>query len=248
MKFADVVIGGWMMRLLLCLVTTCHFYYYNNIVVVMAVPIDANSYETLTKDKNAVFLKLYIEWCVNCQELAPAWEALEKEWIDHPTVLIGEIDCGNSINMEWCDDAFHIIGVPTLLYGDPSRDGMYLEEYRDTQKDAASLIKFAQATLTLPVCNPHRMEGCTETDRTLMESYWERSMEDLDQEIQTKEAQIQAHKDAYDKEFNQLQKQYNDKEFAKSMHQIDVKDDIRILQEIKQELLKSRMSQEARKI
>jgi thiol-disulfide isomerase/thioredoxin len=225
---------AWRMMRALLLMTSCHFYF--NIIVVTAIPIDVNSYETLTSGKNAVFLKLYIDWCVNCKELAPAWEALEKEWRDHPTVLIGEIDCGNSINREWCDDAFHIVGVPTLLYGDPSSDGMYLEEYRDTQKDAGSLIQFAKTTLTQPVCNPNRMDGCTENDRALMESYWERSIDDLDQEIQAKEAQIQAYKDAYKKEFSQLQKQYNDKEFEMSMYQIDVKDDIRILNEIKQEL------------
>lgn len=236
---------GMMMRLvqsLFLVMTFCHFYD----IVVWAVPIDVNSYETLTQGKNAVFLKLYIDWCTNCKELAPAWEALEKEWKDHPTVLIGEIDCGNSINMEWCDDAFHIIGVPTLMYGDPSSDGMYLEEYRDTQKDAESLSNFAKATLTQPVCNPNRMEGCSEKDRTLMESYWGRSIDDLDQEIQEKEAEIQAYKEAHENAFNQLQKQYNAMEFEKSMNAIDFKDNIRILKEIKQEL--KSMSVEERKL
>jgi thiol-disulfide isomerase/thioredoxin len=243
------VIGMMMIQRLvvtgLLLLTSCHF--YNSDMMVLAVPIDINNYVTLTKDKNQVFLKLYIDWCVNCQELAPAWDALEKEYKDHATVLIGEIDCGNSINMEWCDDAFHIIGVPTLLYGDPSSDGMYLEEYRDTQKDAASLQKFAKATLTQPVCNPNRMEGCTENDRTLMESYWGRSLDDLEHEIQEKEAAIQAYKDAFESEFNRLQKQYNDKEFEKSMNAIDIKDNIRILKEIKQEL-KSSIIKEEREI
>jgi thiol-disulfide isomerase/thioredoxin len=222
---------------------SCHFFYNS---AVLAVPIDVNSYETLTKDKNSVFLKLYIDWCTKCKELAPAWEALEKEWKDHPTVLIGEIDCGNSINMEWCDDAFHITGVPTLLYGDPSNDGMYLEEYRDTQKDTESLSNFAKATLTQPVCNPNRFEGCTEKDRTLMESYWGRSIDDLDQEIHEKEAKIQGYKDAHENAFNQLQKQYNAMEFEKSMNAIDIKDNIRILNEVKQEL--TSMSKEEKEI
>ena len=199
--------------------------------VASGVAVTQETYHALTKDKKAVFLKLHVEWCSNCKEMKSDWDALEREYTDHPDILIGEVDCGSSA-AQWCDAAFSIIGVPTLLYGDPSNDGMYLEEYRE-EKDVESLKRFTRTILTLPVCNPTNMGGCTRDERKLMESYWRRSVASLEKEIQDKEAQIQRLNDDLKVEFDRLQKDYNAKDLQHYIQKIDLKDSIRILNEVK---------------
>ena len=73
-------------------------------------------------------------------------------------ILIGSIDCTDSPKGKDLCSRFEIVGLPTLLYGDASLGGIYLEEYGG-DKSFNDLKSFAIENL-LPTCNPGNLGAC----------------------------------------------------------------------------------------
>ena len=81
---------------------------------------------------------------------------MAKEWVNNKDVLVASVDC--TLNEEFCLK-LGIQGFPTLLFGDPSEEGIFLEPYNGDKK-YEDLSKFANATLSRPICSPANPSLC----------------------------------------------------------------------------------------
>ena len=117
-----------------------------------------SNWEAQTQGKT-VFLKFFAPWCGHCKRMKPDWDTLMKEYEDHPSILIADVDCigsGESI----CRDQ-GVQGFPTIKYGDPSN----LQDYTGA-RDLMSIQSHA-AQLT-PACTFDNEEHCTTAQLTEM--------------------------------------------------------------------------------
>eukprot|EP00164_Ancoracysta_twista_P022964 GFYU01042622.1.p1 GENE.GFYU01042622.1~~GFYU01042622.1.p1 ORF type:complete len:166 (-),score=22.69 GFYU01042622.1:3-500(-) len=75
------------------------------------------SYEELqasiaSRDRH-LFVKFYAPWCGHCKALAPAWEELAMNVVDHPEIAVLKL---NAVEFPEVRSAFGITGYPTLMY------------------------------------------------------------------------------------------------------------------------------------
>jgi len=191
------------------------------------------TYDELTPGKT-VFIKFFAPWCGHCKELAPAWVKLSREWESNRrrdgVGLVGEIDCTEE--EDWCSTEWEITAFPTLLYGDPSMGGIFLETY-EGDKSYESLSEFANTTLSGPVCSPTNIDACEESwMKNLLTEAWKSSLSVLNDQIAEKEKSIKDAKTDFGRHFDKMQKEYDRLSLN---HQLDVarkKADLKVLKNL----------------
>jgi thiol-disulfide isomerase/thioredoxin len=159
-----------------------------------SVEITPENYEEVTQGRT-VFIKFYSPHCDHCKKLAPDWEKLAEEWKNHPQGLVGEVDC--VAHRKFCQ-SLNFEGVPTLLFGDPSANGILLQEYTSRDKSYNALFEFAKDTIASPICSPANVEPCDELTKSrlqyllgLSELDLQSAIQDLNDKIDRAEAEFQ---------------------------------------------------------
>lgn len=145
-------------------------------------------------------------------------------------VLIGSIDCTDSPKGKELCARFKIIGLPTLLYGDASFGGVYLEEYAG-DKDFESMKSFALENL-VPSCGPWNLNACSPELREEIQSYMSLSYSALDSRIKSMEGRLDEIETNFQNEFDTMQKNYDEQLTEKEMKVLRAKENIKIIKEI----------------
>jgi protein disulfide-isomerase-like protein len=207
------------------------------LVTLACVVAAANSSVVLTKknfDKltagKTVFIKFFAPWCGHCQELAPNWEKMASEWTESSQGLVGQVDC--TTDEDLCK-VFDIKGLPTLLYGDPSKFGVYLETYQD-EKTYEALSQFANETLAKPMCSPANLAQCNADMRMQIESVLKLSKKELEAKIQEKEQAIEDQHKEFQKEYKVMQTKYDKLATQTQTTKARIKDTIRMLKAVQE--------------
>jgi thiol-disulfide isomerase/thioredoxin len=194
------------------------------------VVLSKDNFDQVTAGKT-VFIKFFVPWCGHCQELLPEWKKFAAEWVDHPQLLIAEVDCMN--DEKWCQTEMNIEGFPTLLYGDPSNLGAYLERY-DDERTYKVISKFAKDTLTLPFCSPSNLDACDSELKEEMKGYLKMSESNLEKEIQKKENAMDDADKRFKITFDMMQTQYDKTAAAHESVSAKLKTNIKMLKAVKE--------------
>ncbi|GKY98524.1 hypothetical protein MPSEU_000809500 [Mayamaea pseudoterrestris] len=190
------------------------------------------SMEDFNKKTNnkSVFIKFFAPWCGHCQNLAPIWEQLAAEWVDHKQGLVAEVDCTTSANVEkWCSKHFNIQGFPTLMYGDASHGGILLQEYNG-DKTYAALSAFANETISKPTCSPANIDACDKQIKQRLQSYLKLSPDKMEKEELNLKKQIDDANKNFNNEFDRMQAIYDK---TKQEHELFSAKQRRLLKEMK---------------
>lgn len=216
-----------------------------------AVILTNDNFDALTWDK-LVFLKFFSPNCAHCASIKESWNELGSYY--HPgladgdlgdyitkqkNLLIGSIDCDANINL--CR-RFHIIGLPTILHGDASLGGIYLEEYRG-DKTFAELSTFAEQELK-PLCNPGRLNVCDSNTRKDMEMYMTMSYDELNTKINGMENAQTEKIQTFTSEFDEMKRDYDKKVAEKETAKLNSQTNIRLINEIKKTIEKQKDEKE----
>ena len=182
------------------------------------------NFDAMTADKT-VFIKMYAPWCGHCKELAPDWERMAREWAHHKQALVASVDCTKE--EEWCV-SMGITGFPTLLFGDPSEGGVFLETFSG-DKTYEGLSQFANETLTKPICSPGNPSLCDKPQREKIKSMWKMSISDLDSSIQEKEQSIEQAEKDFQLSFETMQAAYDKHSQDHELRKVQLKNNIKLL-------------------
>lgn len=171
--------------------------------------------------------------CSHCQKLAPIWERLEQDWENHSQGMIAEVDCSDKLNEDWCSDEMEILGLPTIRYGDTSFGGIFLENWSgDREYEALSAL--AKDVLSRPACSPGSWEGCDGPMRAQMKGMWKLSLSEIERRIESNENQIAQTEQAFQKQFDEMQKVYDQRAQDHEMLVARIKQNIKILRAAKE--------------
>mmetsp|Transcript_3081 Transcript_3081/g.4153 ORF Transcript_3081/g.4153 Transcript_3081/m.4153 type:complete len:240 (-) Transcript_3081:59-778(-) len=196
--------------------------------------ITKDNYTKITSSKT-VFLKLFSPKCAHCQSLAPAWEEMAQKCnAKHEHMVVGEIDCASdSVQNQWCHSNFQLSGLPTMLYGEPSLEGVHLEEYAG-DRSASGLSRFChQIAKNGPICTASNLQACDTKTNKDYETYWGWSGEQLDTAIKEHENDLKTLEQQYQELFEELHNNYNAAASKRQSNFAERKANIRILKEIK---------------
>jgi len=181
-----------------------------------------------------VFIKFYAPWCGHCKELAPKWEKMASEWVNHPQGLVAEVNCAKEPAMEyWCQKEMNVEGLPTLLYGDASMGGAYLEKYQD-ERTYEDLSKFAKETLTKPVCSPANVEACDKNIQKLIKNTLKMNSSKLAHEIEKKEKAMEDADKEFKAGFDKMQAEYDEAATAHEVLAAQIKASIKMMIAVKE--------------
>jgi thiol-disulfide isomerase/thioredoxin len=169
-----------------------------------SVDLTAANFNEKTEGKT-VFIKFYSPSCGHCQELAPTWDQMAKEWVEHEQGLVGAVDC--SVEGKLCT-SLKFTGLPTLLYGEPSANGVLLQEYSE-DKTYEAMSEFAKTTLPKTLCSPVNLEACEDKERHQMMYFLSLGAWELGSVIKDKEEAIQLAKDVFDSNLQVMQSEYD---------------------------------------
>jgi len=132
--------------------------------------------------------------------MKPDWDKLMAEYVDHPSILIADVDCtadGKSL----CDE-IGVRGYPTIKYGDPAN----MEDYKGGRTFDA-LQKFAQENLG-PTCGPSNLDLCDDEKKATIAKYSAMSLADLDAIITESDEKATKAESDFKNFVEGLQKQY----------------------------------------
>jgi hypothetical protein len=153
---------------------------------------------------------------------------MAKAWTDHPIVLVGEVDCrADRAAEDFCHDEMGILGLPTLLFGEPSYRGAFLQSYGD-DKSQQALSTFVNETLSREVlCSPGNMQSCDPETKSQLVAFWKLSISQLESQIAAKEQSIDDAILNFKTEFDHMQRIYDDlsaqHESTKRIHKVTIK-------------------------
>lgn len=133
--------------------------------------------------------------------MEPEWDKLAETYSDHSYVLVGQINCADIRNKEFCATN-HVRGYPTVLYGDPQ----HLEKYEGPRL-FMDLEKFIETNLK-PLCSAHNLDLCDDETRTVIEELLKLSFKELDERVAKAEEELQAANEQFDKKLKQIQEEY----------------------------------------
>lgn len=194
--------------------------------------LNRENFDAMTNDKN-VFISFYQTGCDHCAKLMPEWKKLAADWKGHELVLIGAVNCHESAETErWCMEDMEILGLPTLLFGDASQNGQFLQSYGGDRK-YESLTAFVNETLRKkPMCSPGRPEACDDTTKELIYSFWKMSASELEKLISTKEQLIDDAKHKFKIQYEAMQKEYDKASTDLEETKTKIKDTIRMMKNV----------------
>jgi len=134
--------------------------------------------------------------------MKPDWDKLIKEYKDHESALVADVDC-TADGKPLCEEV-GVQGFPTIKYGDPNN----LEDY-EGGRDFKALQKFAKENLG-PRCGPANLDLCDEGNKTMVEKFMKLDADALQKSIKEKEDQMaKVEKDLEDL-LKSLQSQYEE--------------------------------------
>jgi protein disulfide-isomerase-like protein len=189
-----------------------------------SVHLTKDNFEEKTNGKK-VFIKYYAPWCGHCKELAPKWDKMAKEWEKQDQVLVASVDCTKE--EEWCV-SLGIQGFPTLLFGDPSQGGVFLEPYSG-DKEYEALSEFAKETLNQPICSPGNPSVCDEPVRKKIVNMWGLSDSDLEKQILQQQQLIEEAENEFQQKFEEMQAAYDKEEMGNEFQLAKMRSKIRLL-------------------
>jgi len=144
------------------------------------------------------------------------WDKLMAAYEGHATALVGDVDCTADESKELCE-THGVQGFPTIKWGDPSA----LQDY-EGGRSYEDLETFAGENLK-PLCGPKNLDLCDAEKKAEIEVFMKMSMEDLEAQIEKKEAESKEAEDTFDAEVKKLQEKYEELEKAKTDAQTAVK-------------------------
>jgi len=147
--------------------------------------------------------------------MKPDWDKLTKEFENHATTLIADVDC-TTAGKALCDKA-GVRGYPTIKHGDPNN----LEDYKGG-RDFAALKKFAEGLK--PMCSPAKLDLCDDDMKAKIVELQKLSAADLDKQIKEKEDEMAAAEKKFTDEVDALQKRYQELQTEKEDAVTAVKD------------------------
>ena len=198
------------------------------------VDLTKENFDQTTRNKN-VFIKWYDPNCDHCKQVAPEWEKLAEDWKGHSLVLIAEANCRANLDAErWCFDDMEIYGVPSLMYGEPSHGGRYLQSYGD-DKTHAQLTKFVNETLSSrPICSPGNVKNCDKAMQKSLNLWWKLSKEEMEKAIDLKEDEIDRARQQFQWGYDQLRGHYDDAKMVHGKWTAALKRKIKLLHSVQQ--------------
>tara|TARA_Y100000996_G_C22513311_1_gene639348 strand:+ start:233 stop:892 length:660 start_codon:yes stop_codon:yes gene_type:complete len=161
-----------------------------------------------------VFVKFFAPWCGHCKKMKPAWDNLMKEYENHDSILVADVDCIGA-GKDLCSEV-GVKGFPTVKHGDPSA----LEDYQGG-RDEDSLKAFAK-TLK-PSCSLSNKDVCDSDELKTLEEYYEMSVEDLEKKVQEGTDALAKIESDFKSEIEKLQAQYQALVSTKESQEKDVK-------------------------
>jgi len=147
--------------------------------------------------------------------MKPAWDQLIEKFEGSTTALVADVDCtagGESL----CSEK-GVQGYPSIKWGSPDA----LEDY-EGGRDYEALEAFAEENLK-PVCSPANIDLCDDEKKAKIEELMKMSLEDLDAEIEKKDAESKEAETHFDAEVQKLQETYEALEKEKTAKQAAVK-------------------------
>lgn len=154
---------------------------------------------------------------------------MAQEWIDHKQGLVGQVDCTEE--HEFCQE-MNVEGLPTLLYGEPSGQGVFLQEYRD-DKDYQAISQFANDTLPTTVCSPLSIHHCEAEVQERITEFMAMPLPQVEAWIQQKEDEIAAANKFFKTQYKQMQKEYDEQSTNHNFLSAQIKQNIKMLQAVK---------------
>jgi len=147
--------------------------------------------------------------------MKPDWDKLMKEFKDHPTILVGDVDC-TAGGKALCNTV-GVKGYPTIKYGDPNA----LEAY-EGGRSLKDLKKFASGLK--PSCSPANIELCDDAEKAAIEEVQAMSDEDLAKAIKTGTDEMEKAESDFKEELEKLQATYKKLSDAKDAKIAAIKD------------------------
>jgi len=149
--------------------------------------------------------------------MKPSWDKLMKKFAGSATALVGDVDCTTEGGKDLCE-THGVEGFPTIKHGDPSA----LENY-EGGREYEDLETFAEENLK-PMCSPKNLDLCDADKRKQIEDLLKMSADDLDAEIEKKDAELKEAEETFDAEVKKLQETYEQLEKDKTEKQKEIKD------------------------
>mmetsp|Transcript_6286 Transcript_6286/g.15862 ORF Transcript_6286/g.15862 Transcript_6286/m.15862 type:complete len:262 (-) Transcript_6286:153-938(-) len=174
----------------------------------------SKNYNEITSNKTAVLIKWAAPWCSHSQDLAPVWDKLVASYGGRTSsssaeVLLAEVDCGTDAEAEWCTSMGYT-AFPTLTYGEPSMKGLFLQQYQSLDKSYQTLLRFVQDELEdVEFCTPGNLPACPTDTRTKLDSFWNMTIESLEESIKIENDEIQRLHNEFDVLDRGLKQKYN---------------------------------------
>jgi len=134
--------------------------------------------------------------------MKPDWDKLMKEYADHASILIADVDC-TAEGKDLCE-THGIQGFPSIKYGDPNS----LEDY-EGGRDLAALQTFAKDNLG-PRCGPANLDLCDAENKKKIEGFMAMPVADLKEAVEGKEAEMKAADEELDTLLKSLQSQFEE--------------------------------------
>jgi hypothetical protein len=147
--------------------------------------------------------------------MKPAWDKLTKDYADHASILIADVDC-TADGKDLCEE-HGVQGFPTIKYGDPSG----LEDY-EGGRGFDEMKKFAEENLK-PSCSPANIDLCDDAMKKKIGEFEAMSADALNTEIEKTEAEIKTAESDFEKAVEDLQAQYEKLSEAKDAKVKEVK-------------------------
>ena len=189
------------------------------------------NFDELTKGK-LIFIKFYAPYCPHCKDFAPTWNKLSEYYAiqDLPkndNILIGTVDCTDAPHGKALCARFKIVGLPTLLYGDASLGGIYLEEWGGDKT-----LQDLKSVPLVPKCNPGNLDACAAEERRDMETFIGMSYGTLASNIKEIEGIEEELRTGFKQKFDELQSIYDQSLMDKEVQIVNAKGNIKLIKEV----------------
>jgi len=147
--------------------------------------------------------------------MKPDWDKLMKEFADHASILVGDVDC-TAAGKPLCDSN-GVQGFPTIKHGDPAN----LDDYQGG-RDYSSLNKFAKGLK--PLCSPANLDLCDEEGKAQIEKIQGMSDEEIATAIADADKKSADAEETFKTEVDKLQAAYTQLQADKEETLSEIKD------------------------
>lgn len=133
--------------------------------------------------------------------MQPEWDKLAETYNDHSFIIVGQVDCVDLRNKEFCEMNY-VRGYPTVLYGDPQ----HLEKY-EGPRSFMDLEKFIETNLK-PICSAHNLDLCEDETRATIEELMKLSFKELDERVAKAEEELKKANETFERNLKRIQDEY----------------------------------------